>query len=212
MVWIGRLARMLVALGVLSALWGVVYTVNGITQAGATVKVPVTLTPVSTSGWGDVPVQVDGIVVPGWLAGARPDEGTIGTADGRLTLAVWGSTAPEQVLRRAGVLVLGLGLLVAGFALHPVLESIAAGRPFVRGTARRIAVVAGCVAVVGTLAPVLPQVAGFLVLERIGLAGPRFLATPSVPLAPLVVAALVLVVAAAFRAAERMSDELSGLV
>jgi hypothetical protein len=93
-----------------------------------------------------------------------------------------------------------------------VLGSIAEGRPFARGNDRRLVVLAATVAVAGVLAPLLPQLAGLLVLDRTGLAGPRFMATPSVELAPLLVGVLILAAAAAFRAGERLADDVRGLV
>ena len=94
-----------------------------------------------------------------------------------------------------------------------VLATLTAdGYPFAPGNARRLVVLAVTIAVAGVLAPLLPQIAGFLVLDRTGLAGPAFLATPSVEVAPLLVGALVLAAAAAFRAGERMADDVRGLV
>jgi hypothetical protein len=167
-----------------SALWGTAYTVNGMTQAPAY-----------------------------WIAGARPDGISSSGVDGRVTVAAWGSTRVEQLLGRGDWLVRGIGLLVGALALRPVLLSICSGRPFARGNARRIAVVAGTVAVVGIVAPLLPEIAGQLVLERTGLARTgAFAAVPGVSPEQLLVAALVLVVAAAFRAGETMARDVDGLV
>lgn len=213
--WVGTLAGVLLALGVVAASFGVLYAVNGATQAGATVKVPVTLAgPEHASGWGDVQVEVAGLD-PGdaWLAGAPPQGVTAGTVDGRLTLAAWGSTRTEQVLARGETLLLGLGLLGGALALRPVLRSVAAGRPFAPGNARRIAVVAGVVGVVGFLAPLLPQLAGLGVLDRTGLADSGAFHTGlSYSLEPLGAAALVLVVALAFRTGEQLARDTDGLV
>ncbi|HEX5332993.1 MAG TPA: hypothetical protein VFW79_10145 [Cellulomonas sp.] len=213
--WVARLAALLLLLGVAAALWGTAYAVNGMTQAPARVKVPVMLIAAEPqSGWGNVPLQVPGVVVPeGWLAGAQPTGVGPSGSDGRVTVAAWGSTRVEQLLGRGDGLVRGIGLLVGAVALQPVLRSISSGRPFARGNARRIAVVAGTVGVVGVVAPLLPRLAGRLVLERTGLAGTgAFALAPALSLEPLLVAALVLVVAAAFRAGETMARDMDGLV
>ena len=62
------------------------------------------------------------------------------------------------------------------------------------------------------MAPLLPQLAGLLVLDRTGLAGPQFADSVSPSFGSLLVGALVLAVAAAFRTGERMADDLTGLV
>ena len=66
----------------------------------------------------------------------------------------------------------GLAAGVGGVLLRRLLFSIADGRPVPAGQRRRIAVVAVQVAPVATLGPPLPQLAGLMVLERLGLAGP----------------------------------------
>jgi hypothetical protein len=118
--WVARLATLLLFLGVAAALWGTAYTVNGMTQAPAYVKVPVTLVGAEPwgSGWGNVQLQVPGVEVPGgWIAGARPDGISPSGVDGRVTIAAWGSTRVEQLLGRGDWLVRGIGLLVAALVL-----------------------------------------------------------------------------------------------
>jgi hypothetical protein len=74
-------------------------------------------------------------------------------------------------------------------------------------------VLAVTVGVTGLVAPVLPRVAGSLVLDRTGPAdGGVLVSALSCSVEPVVVAVLVLVVAAAFRAGERMSRDVDGLV
>lgn len=214
--WVRGLSGLVLTIGIVAGVWGVLYTVNGMTQAPATVTVPVTLAVPSDGSRAHVAVEVPGVTVPeGWFAGATPQGGRVsagtGGPDGDLMLAAWGSTRAEQALARGSWLVGGLGALVGALALAPVLGSIAAGRPFAPGNARRLVVLAATIAVAGVLAPLLPQVAGALVLARTGLAGPRF-AGPSLHVEPLLVAALVLAVAAAFRAGERLTDDVAGLV
>ena len=216
MAWLRYLRVLIVVLGWAAGVLGVAYAVNGATQAPAWVRVPVTLAATPDHA-GPVEVHVDGISVPdGRLTGPPPSGASFSvagqpTVDSALTLAAWGSTRVEQLLARGQWLVGGLGVLVGALALAPLLGSIADGYPFAPGNARLV-VLAVTIAVAGVLAPLLPQIAGFLVLDRTGLAGPAFLATPSVEVAPLLVGALVLAAAAAFRAGERMADDVRGLV
>lgn len=64
------------------------------------------------------------------------------------------------------------------------------------------------------LAVLLPQLGGIRVLERLGLADDGIFMTnpPQLALTPLLVAALVLAFAAAFRAGERLTRDTDGLV
>lgn len=210
------LAGWLVALGAIAALWGLAYTANAATQAPATVRVPVAVvdTVQGTSGWGDVHVEVDGVQVPdGWLSGSRPAGLYPQAVDGRLSLAAWGSTRTEQVLSRADWLVTGLGLLAGAALLHPLLIDVASGRPFAQGNARRLTALAGVVAGTGTLAPLLPVEAARLVLTRTGLdSNPALTPGSGFTPVPLLVGALVLVLAVAFRAGEQLTRDTDGLV
>lgn len=218
--WMHGTSVVVVWLGVLAGFWGVAYTINGMTQARADVKAPVVLVDHDFSGWGDQAVEVPGIATPDGVrfVGARPGSwettvgGLVSGPDGALTVVAWDSTRTEQALARGDYAVGGLGLLVGALALAPVLRSIAEGRPFAPGNARRIAVLAVTIAVAGSIAPMLPQVAGILVLERTGLAGPRFADAAAPALTPVLVGVLVLALAAAFRAGERMADDVRGLV
>ncbi|NMM17150.1 MAG: hypothetical protein HHJ14_08435, partial [Cellulomonas sp.] len=125
---------------------------------------------------------------------------------------VGASVAPGAPVARTGARATG-SRVGGAVALRPVLLSIAAGRPFAPGNARRITLVAATVAVVGVAAPLAPQIAGQLVLARTGLARTgAFVSTVAVSPEPLLVAALVLAVATAFRAGEAMSRDVDGLV
>ncbi len=53
-------------------------------------------------------------------------------------------------------------------SLSHVLASVSAGQPFRLRNARRLALLAGAVALGGFVAPRLPQVSGLLVLHRLG--------------------------------------------
>jgi hypothetical protein len=168
-------------------------------------------------------VELPGVTVPdGWLQPASGTDGLTLDNAGELRIVAWNSTWLEQALSEASLALGGMGLLVGALLLRPVLLSIAAGEPFRAGNASRISLLAATVAVTGTLWLIPPQVAGMLVLQRTGLDhnhGGPFVSAVSIPFAPLLTAALVLAVAAAFRADERlrresaaMADELSGLV
>lgn len=217
MTWMRGLRVLVVTIGWVAGIFGVAYAVNGMTQAPAFVTVPVTLAS-APDGGGAVHVQVDGVSVPrGWLSGGVPGGvrvhgSTAPGPDSELRLTAWGSTRAEQLLARGNWLVGGLAVLVGALALAPVLGSIADGRPFASGNGRRLVALAAAVAAGGVLAPLLPQVAGTLVLRRTGLGGPTFVTTPSLALEPLLIGAVVLTVAAAFRAGERMTDDVRGLV
>lgn len=220
---VARLARWVVIVGVVAALWGVAYCINGITQAGATVKAPVSMSQYEGSGHGNVEVHVDGVTVPGgWLAAGPSGVGISAGSDGTLTIAAPDSTWYEQALSRGDAMVYGLGALVGALLLAPVLRSIGDGRPFVPGNAGRISAVAATIVVAGTLAPMLPETAGQLVMSRVAEtdgADAPFVFGVTLTLVPTCVAILVLAVAAAFSAGERldrqakaMADELAGLV
>ncbi len=220
--WVHGLSTLVVWLGVLAGFWGVAYAVNGGTQPE--VRAPVTLVDDDHSGWGDQTIEISG-VDPGEVdgigvrfVGARPGgwvtafAGMVTGPDGTVTVVAWGSSHVEGFLARGNFAVLGLGALVGALALAPVLRTIAEGRPFAPGNARRLTVLGVTVAVAGAVAPMLPAIAGFMVLERTGLAGPRFASETGPALTPILVGALVLALAAAFQIGERMTDDVRGLV
>ncbi|GIG19413.1 hypothetical protein Cch01nite_01370 [Cellulomonas chitinilytica] len=210
--WIDRLATGLVLLGWIAGLGSVAYVVNGATQAPATVKVPVLLAAEPSAGWGNVQLELPGVEIPdGWVSGAEPTGGV--NVDSRVTLAAWGSTRAEQVLARGSGLVGGIAFLAGALLLQPVLRAVAGGRPFAPGSSRRIAWSAAVVGVAGVVAPLLPQWAGLLVLARTGLdANPTFAGVVQLSFDSVWVAVLVLVVAVAFAAGERMTRDVEGLV
>lgn len=217
--WVRRLANVLVLIGVLGAGLGVVQCVNAMTQAQASVKAPVSVAPSGCCG--DVRVELPGVTVPdGWLLPADAPDGISTTSAGELRIEAWGSTRLEQALASGDLVVGGIGFLIGALLIRPVLISVAEGQPFRRGNARRITLVAATVAVTGTLFPMPPEIAGLQILHRTGLdATGDFASGITIPVSPLLTAALVLAVAAAFRAgeklthqAEEMADALEGLV
>lgn len=189
--------------GVALAIAAVLYAINGMTQAPAAVSVPVALADAGLTWSGEAAVPVPGLPV-----GSR----VYAPADA-VMLAAWESTRLEWFLSRGETLLLGLGLCAAAFLLLPVLTSISLGRPFVEGNARRLRLLALLVLLVGYVAPLLPQTATLLVLDRLGIGpdGP-FVRSLTFSFLPLVLAALVLVTAEAFRRGESISADVEGLV
>ena len=189
--------------GIAAAVAGPVYAVNGATQAQAAVEVAVELR-------GDA----------GPLAGAQatlPDGARLLPVDGGVwaELSAWDSTVVEQLLARGDAAVLGIAVGLGAWLLLPVLESVAAGRPFGSGNSRRLAWLAVVVAVAGSIGPLLPQFGALAVLDRLGLVGPDspFVMGVTFSFVPIMVAAsLLLVLAEAFRQGERIDSDVEGLV
>jgi len=109
---------------------------------------------------------------------------------------------------------IGVGALL----LCRILLSIAAGRPFETANPKRIAGLAGAIAVAGVVPGFLSAAAAHLVLHRAGLAGPHSpVMSPLVPsvgsvLGQLLVAILVLALAETFRRGGELVQEVEGLV
>jgi hypothetical protein len=192
-------------IGVGAAVAGIAFWVNGLTHVHTEVLVPVELTAPDLDITADPAVRSDGVGLP---AGARFE------ATSPLRLRAWDSTLTEQMLARGDSLLLGLGVGIGGFLLRRLLLSIAEGRPFEPANARRLAVIAGLIGVIGTLSGLLPQLAGILVLDRIGQAGPDspFVLGVHFPLLPLLALPVVLALAEAFRRGAALADDMAGLV
>ncbi len=199
---------LVVVIGWAAAVVGPVYAINGATRAQAAVDVPVELrvasgSPVSPVGPQRIPVDVAGL----------PDTVWVSTATDAPTLAAWDSTVAEQLLARGDDAVLGLTVGAGCLVLHRLLRNVAAGRPFAIGAARRMASLAGLVLVGGVVGPVLPHVAAAVVLARLGLdtgTGP-FLPGLRLDLRSVLLAALLLVLAEAFRRGEQLTRDAEGL-
>jgi hypothetical protein len=199
--------------GVYLLIAGLAYAIGAATQAPATVQVPVAVTAVTpgvTAGGFALTEHHRRLddVVPGegnWVT-ARDEAATF-------TLSSWGSTRWEQFLSRGDRAVLGLAAAIVSFLLQPVLTSLAGPRPFARRNARRFAALAVTVLLAAVLRPVLPRTASGMVLERLG--HPVGLAVPELQLPLLLVVAVVvalLLLAEAFRHAERLDQDVDGLV
>jgi hypothetical protein len=207
------LVTLLIAVvGVVALVGSIAYWVNGLTQAGADVSVAVQVQRPLAQAWNgpEAGWEPDAVVLP---RAGLPDGVRLRVDPRSVELQAWDSTLAEQALARADVLVLGLGVALASWLLRPVLRGLERGEPFRVGSARRIAGIALVIAVVALLAPTLDAVAAAEVLARLDLGDPALVTwTWSLPLVPLVVAALVLAVAESFRRGERLSEDIEGLV
>ena len=194
-------------IGLVAALAGPTYAISGAFQAGAAVVVPVELIepPVTDAARtsASLPALPDGVRIAGLTPGSE------------LELSAPGSTVLEQLLSRGDAAVLGLAVGLGAWLLRPLLASVAAGRPFGAGNARRLAGLASVVVVAAGIGPLLPQIASLAVLDRLDLVGPdspfvmglTFAFTPAV-----LTGLLLLVLAEAFRQGERLSADVEGLV
>ncbi|MFI9592842.1 hypothetical protein [Nonomuraea sp. NPDC052265] len=174
--------------GAVAGVWGVAYAVNGATQAEGVMTVRVVPRPEVADRLGLSGVRLPGGVSPG---------------GGELSLRVWDSTAAEQVLTRADVMVGGLCALVAARLLGGLLTSVFEGEPYRRGNAARVAWLA-VLALVSGAAQALPGLAVGAVLDRTGVSGtfgPAF----GLSWVPFAGAAFLLALALALRAGRRAS-------
>lgn len=203
------LATLLLVVGGVAAVGGVGYAVNGATQAPGTVLVPVSLrADEAAPPGGPVEVEVPGVELPPATVLQTSDDGDLVLRDAT------GAGRWTGFLARGDAALGGLAVGLAALLLAPVLTSVAAGEPFRHGNAARIGATALTILVAGTVAPMLPQLAALAVLDRLGLAAPGgpFVVGLGLDLAPFGVAALVLVVAEAFRRGTQIADDTAGLV
>jgi Protein of unknown function (DUF2975) len=208
------IATLLLVAGLVAAVAGLAYAINGATQAPGQVAVPVSLqvggaggAAGGAAGGEPVTVQVDGIELP--------SDTRLDAVDGGLALVdSTGAGRWTGFLARGDTAVAGLAFGLCAVLLAPVVRAVAAGEPFRRGNAARIGATAATILVGGMVAPLLPQAAGLAVLERLGLAdaGSPFVVGVALDLAPVGLAALVFVVAEAFRRGAQLADDTAGLV
>jgi len=196
------------------------YWINGLTQVGFTVQVPVRYASVDDTGTLPGPDGAPATInLPLPLSIAAPAEGDPSAPDVMLTvanddlaLAATGGTAAEYMLVRGDDLLEGLTVGLGAILLWQVLNNVGRGQPFARGNAARIAGVAGAVAVASFVAPFLPPVATGLVLARLGADDGSLQATSDLDFAPLLLIGLLLVLAEAVRHGERLARDSDGLV
>ncbi|WP_158274509.1 DUF2975 domain-containing protein [Cellulomonas sp. WB94] len=202
------IARLLLLAGIVAAVGGVGYAVNGATQAPATVTVPISIEVPNGSPQSPTTVSVDDVVLPD---GAR-----LQAAEHGLQLVTEAGYASRWTgfLARGDAALLGLGFGACALLLAPVVNAVAAGDPFRRSNAARIGWTGAIVGVVGMLAPVLPNLAALAVMTSFDAASSAnpFAVVFGVEVAPLGIAALIFVVAEAFRRGTQISADTAGLV
>lgn len=201
------IARLLLLVGVVAAVGGVGYAINGATQAPATVTVPISIED-ADGPLRQVAVSVEDVVVP--------DDARLRVADDGLRLVTGADHASRWTgfLARADVALLGLGFGACALLVAPVVTAVAAGDPFRRGNAARIGVTGAIIGVVGVVAPILPHLAAMAVMTSFDAAegANPFAVVFGVEVAPIGVAALIFVVAEAFRRGAQISADTEGLV
>jgi hypothetical protein len=202
------IARLLLLVGIVAAVGGVGYAVNGATQAPATVTVPISIETQDGITRGPVAVSVDDVVVPD---GARIQAAPDGL---QLVTGVGHASRWTGFLARGDAALVGLAFGACALLLAPVVNAVAAGDPFRRSNAARIGWAGAVIGVVGTLAPMLPDMAALAVMTSYDTADGAnpFAVQLGIGLAPIGVAALVFVVAEAFRRGTQLSADTEGLV
>jgi hypothetical protein len=185
-----------IALG--GVLVAVVLPVHGLTMHGGSV-------PVSP-----VPGSVPPPQVPGLPSGV-----TLSTAADALSLDVARLPAGLRLLTEASGVVTALAVAAGAWWLAGVLRTVALGRPFDRRNAARLLGLTCAVVAGGVLAPILDDLVGFAVLDRLGLvdSGSPFVATMvHVNATPLLLSLVVLGAAEAFRRGTARADDVEGLI
>ena len=185
-----------VALG--GVLFAIALPVHGLTMAGG--SVPVSLAPGTVSA----------LHVPGLPSGV-----TVSAAADAVSLGVARLPTGMRLLTEASGVVTALAVAAGAWWLAGVLRSVALGRPFERRNAARLLGLTAAVVVGGVLAPILDDLVGFTLLDRLGLVdsgSPFVLTMVHVNLAPLLLALVVLGAAEAFRRGAALADDVEGLV
>jgi hypothetical protein len=215
------LASAVLTVGVIGAFAGVIYAVNGATQARGQVVVAAEARPGARFAVAEP--AVPGTTAPGQVtvdpednairldAPGKDQASWLEISAGNVQLRAADSTAGEQVLARGGFAVLGLCLGAGAVLLRRLLLSIADGDPFERRNAGRIALIAGLVAVAAIAYELLPILATDLVVNRIGWSG-LVHSQLDLPLAPLAAVPILLVLAQAFRRGTELAADTEGLV
>ncbi|RYV51354.1 DUF2975 domain-containing protein [Pengzhenrongella frigida] len=201
------IAGLLLVAGLVAAVGGVGYAINGATQAPESVTVPISIETADGVVRGPVPVNADGVVVPD---GAR-----LQAAEGGLQLvAEGGASRWTGFLARGDAALIGLAFGACALLLVPVVNAVAAGDPFRPGNAARIGWTGAIVGVVGMVAPALPNLAALAVYSGFDAAegANPFAVVFGFGLAPIGIAALIFVLAEAFRRGTQISADTAGLV
>ena len=120
-----------------------------------------------------------------------------------------------RLLTAAGTSAAALAVAAGAWLLFLVLRSVRSGRPFDRRNPGRLVGVATAVVLGGVLAPALDTGVAAVVLGRVGLTdpgSPLSLVFLEISFAPLLLAAIVLAAAEAFRRGAALADDADGLV
>jgi len=218
------LAGAVLLIGLVAAIAGVAYAINGATQTKGPVEVSV-MARGATLDAASTPARIETVVLTKVPANAPAEPGLdvgisgaaqshLNLASSPLTLVSWGSTMTEQLLSRGGVAVVCLCIGLGAVPLRRLLLSIADSRAFEPRNAARIAVIAGLVAVASLANDILPDLGSNLVLTRLGLTGPDspIFADSTSRLTPLLVVPLLLALAEAFRRGTQLAQDVEGLV
>ncbi|MBT0771876.1 DUF2975 domain-containing protein [Kineosporia sp. J2-2] len=130
------------------------------------------------------------------------------------TLTAPGPHRVDLVLENGGAILTGSAVGVGALLLRPLLVSVAAGRPFGSGNARRLQLLGAVTAVTAFAGPLLPQLATMLTLGRLDRIEPDspFVAGITFDLLPLLLPLVFLVLAEAFRQGDRLHRDTEGLV
>lgn len=206
------IAGLLLLAGAVAAVGGVGYAIAGATNAPGGVAVPISLeVDDGASGVvvpGPVQVRVDGVDLPDGARLQAPDDGL------ELVASPGQASRWTGFLARGDAALLGLGFGACALLLVPVVNAVAAGEPFRRGNAARIGGTAAIVGVVGMVAPALPQIAAIMLLDGLDLVGAEnpFVVGFGFNLAPVGLAALIFVIAEAFRRGTQITADAAGLV
>lgn len=216
---LGLLEAVLGVAGLAALVVAPVYWVNGMTQAGAGIRVPVVVTSsadaLGSSGGRPTDVAVNLPLGTAFVSTGEVPPPQLSAANQDLELSSQGSTVAEWALVRGDVLLWWGAAGVAALLLRRVVTRVGEGRPFSGGNARCIAGSAVCVMVASQVAPVLPGWAAALVLERLGMAGAGASLSPSwqvLDVSGLLLVGLLLALAEAFRQGEKLALDAEGLV
>jgi hypothetical protein len=214
------LAGFVLAFGVVAAVSGVAYAINGATHARADVVVDVQARPGAVlEAPGTTPATAKETVLVEanpWLRldlPGVPRSSWIEAGD-TLRLRSWDSTVGENLLSRGGFAVSGLCIGAGAILLRRLLISIADGHPFRSGNAARLAGMGGLLVLASLANDILPVLGSNLVLDRLGLSGPSspIFAEVVPSLDALLAVPILLALAEAFRRGTELARDLEGLV